>query len=311
MFHYVEDKEFLRRVRGVCGELMQDFCHTLKDAYDIGANFCLVGSGARNLIVQNASEPIDLDYNLEIDRCVDFEDCRAIKACAKKAFDKALAMHGWGHCEDSTSALTTKRRYLTHGNRTAFSIDVCIVAADEDGQTARLIHEKTGYVLDDRYYWNIAPHSAQIREKADCIKKSGQWADVREQYLRLKNMYMMRNDRSHPSFVCYIEAVNNVYCAAADRRRRPIWGMTAEPRAKAAPPFCRRSVLPPALSFCRFSILPICLCLNRCARQGTAGRPYKQKSCGKSVLSAAFLYFFKKAWVRRPSARRESCRRPG
>ena len=40
MFHYVEDKEFLRRVRGVCGELMQDFCHTLKDAYDIGANFC-------------------------------------------------------------------------------------------------------------------------------------------------------------------------------------------------------------------------------------------------------------------------------
>ena len=90
MFHYVEDKEFLRRVRGVCGELMQDFCHTLKDAYDIGANFCLVGSGARNLIVQNASEPIDLDYNLEIDRCVDFEDCRAIKACAKKAFDKAF-----------------------------------------------------------------------------------------------------------------------------------------------------------------------------------------------------------------------------
>ena len=104
MFHYVEDKEFLRRVRGVCGELMQDFCHTLKDAYDIGANFCLVGSGARNLTVQNASEPIDLDYNLEIVRCVNLEDCRAIKACAKNAFDKALAMHGWGNCEDSTSA---------------------------------------------------------------------------------------------------------------------------------------------------------------------------------------------------------------
>ena len=223
MFHYVEDKEFLRRVRCVCGELMQYFCHTLKDAYDIGANFCLVGSGARNLIVRNASEPIDLDYNLEIVRCVDFEDCRAIKVCARNAFDKALAMHGWGHREDSTSALTTERRYFTHGNRTAFSIDVCIVAADEDGQTARLIHEKTGCVLDDRYYWNIAPHSAQIREKADCIKKSGQWADVREQYLRLKNMYLSRNDRSHPSFVCYIEAVNNVYRAAADRRRRPIW----------------------------------------------------------------------------------------
>ena len=108
MFHYVEDKEFLRRVRGVCGELMQDFCHTLKDVYDIGANFCLVGSGARNLIVQNALEPIDLDYNLEIVRCAAFEDCRTIKACAKNAFDKALAMHGWGNCEDSTSFLTRK-----------------------------------------------------------------------------------------------------------------------------------------------------------------------------------------------------------
>lgn len=39
MFHYVEDKEFLRRVRGVCGELMQDFCHTLKDAYDHRSEF--------------------------------------------------------------------------------------------------------------------------------------------------------------------------------------------------------------------------------------------------------------------------------
>ena len=90
------------------------------------------------------------------------------------------------------------------------------MASCKGGQTARLIHEKTGCVLDDRYYWNIAPYSAQIREKADFIKKSGQWADVREQYLRLKNMYLSRIDRSHPSFVCYIEAVNNVYCAAAD-----------------------------------------------------------------------------------------------
>ena len=34
-----------------CAEIMQDFCHTLKDVYNIGANFYLLGSGARNLIV--------------------------------------------------------------------------------------------------------------------------------------------------------------------------------------------------------------------------------------------------------------------
>ena len=52
---------------------MQDLCHTLKEEYDIGASFYLVGSGARNLILQNANQPIDLDYNLEITRIDDWE----------------------------------------------------------------------------------------------------------------------------------------------------------------------------------------------------------------------------------------------
>ncbi len=46
MFDYVEDKEYLSRVRSVCGEIMQDFCHALKEDYDIGSTFYLVGSGA-------------------------------------------------------------------------------------------------------------------------------------------------------------------------------------------------------------------------------------------------------------------------
>ena len=68
MYKYVEDKQFLSRMRSLCGEIMQDLCHTLKEEYDIGASFYLVGSGARNLILQNANRPIDLDYNLEITR---------------------------------------------------------------------------------------------------------------------------------------------------------------------------------------------------------------------------------------------------
>ena len=65
MFKYVEDKEYLSRVRRVCGGIMQDFCHSLKVEYDIGSSFYLVGSGARNLILQNSSQPIDLDYTLK------------------------------------------------------------------------------------------------------------------------------------------------------------------------------------------------------------------------------------------------------
>ena len=87
MYEYVNDKQFLSRMRSLCGDIMQDLCHTLKEEYDIGASFYLVGSGARNLILQNAARPIDLDYNLEITRIDDWEDCRNIKECVRKAFN--------------------------------------------------------------------------------------------------------------------------------------------------------------------------------------------------------------------------------
>ena len=144
MFDYVKDKEFLSRMRNLCGEIMQDFCHCLKEDYDIGAGFFLVGSGARNLIVQNASLPIDLDHNLEIVRCEDFEDCRFLKECARKSFNKALKEHGWGDCNDSTSSLTTEKRHFLKGNPTEFSMDVCIVCRDTEEDFYRLIHKKQG-----------------------------------------------------------------------------------------------------------------------------------------------------------------------
>lgn len=58
MYDYVDDKQFLSRMRSLCGEIMQDLCHTLKEEYDIGSSFYLVGSGGRNLILQNANQPI-------------------------------------------------------------------------------------------------------------------------------------------------------------------------------------------------------------------------------------------------------------
>lgn len=209
MYHYLDDKEYLHKMKALCGKIMQDFCHVLKEKYDIGAIFYLVGSGARNLILQNSTEPIDLDYNLEIVRCENFEDCHYIKECARKAFNIALNNHCWSDCEDSTSSLTTKKCYFTTGNQTEFSIDVCITKRDTPkGNYYRLIHEKTCY---DKYYWNKAPQSKSLNKKVDYIKEHGKWESVRKQYLGIKNKYLTQNDYNHPSFICYIEAVNNVY----------------------------------------------------------------------------------------------------
>ena len=184
MYKYVEDKQFLSRMRSLCGEIMQDLCHTLKEEYDIGASFYLVGSGARNLILQNANQPIDLDYNL-------------------------LREYGWSDCQDSTSSLTTEKRHFNQGNSTEFSMDICIVCEDTDGNYHRLIHDKRCF--PNRYFWNQAPNSRNIREKAKYIKEKGIWTLVREQYLKIKKQYLTSNDYNHSSFICYIEAVNNVY----------------------------------------------------------------------------------------------------
>ena len=211
MYKYVEDKEFLTKARGLCGEIMQNLCHRLNKEYDIGANFFLVGSGGRNLITQNENRPVDLDYNLEITRCYDYEDYRVIKESVRKAFNETLNEYGWSDCQDSTSALTTELRHFTKGNSTEFSMDVCIVTQGTDDQYYRLIHEKTGLINCDRYHWDKAPCSHKICKKVRFIKNKGKWLLVREQYLKIKNRYLRGNDHNHPSFICYIEAVNNVY----------------------------------------------------------------------------------------------------
>lgn len=213
MYRYLDDKEFLHKMRSLSGEIMQTFCHYLKEDYNIGASFYLVGSGARNLILQNENRPIDLDYNLEIVRCEDYDDCRHLKESCRKTFNKVLRKYRLPDCEDSTSSLTSKLIQFKSGNPTEFSIDVCITTRDTKDNYHRLIHEKTGWTLNDRYYWNMAPQSKGLKAKVDFTKSKGKWELVREQYLRIKNRYLTSNDTEHPSFVCYIEAVNNVYNA--------------------------------------------------------------------------------------------------
>ena len=230
MYEYVNNKQLISSMRSCCGDIMQDLCHILKVKYNIGATFTLVGSGARNLILQNANEPIDLDYNLKIIRIDDYEECFYIKECVRKAFNIVLRKHGWRDCEDSKSSLTTKKHYFPRISDTEFSMDVCIVYEDEDGNFYRLIHKKTGntnvnnivYAASiypgvvtrrpvNEYYWNMAPNSRNIKFKVDYIKSNGKWKLVREQYKKIKNKYLTQNDHNHPSFICYIEAVNNVY----------------------------------------------------------------------------------------------------
>lgn len=64
----------------------------------------------------------------------------------------------------------------------------------------------------DNYFWNEIRNSSEINKKANYIKEQSRWLDVRDEYLKIKNKYLSYNDPKHKkSFICYIEAVNNVY----------------------------------------------------------------------------------------------------
>ena len=222
MYEYVEDKRFVRQMRQFCGSLMQELCHELKKDYGIGTGFSLVGSGRRNMILQNGNETIDLDYNLEITRCEDYEDCRYIKECVRKTFNKVLKMNNLPDCEDSKSALTTKKFYFEYNPKTLFSFDVAIICRDDEDNSYKLIHKKTVYLQYDEYYWNEMPDPKDIRRKEDMIKINSQWAYVCEEYKKIKNIYLQQN-QNRKSFTCYVEAVNNIYNTLNQNKSRNYW----------------------------------------------------------------------------------------
>ena len=82
-----------------------------------------------------------------------------------------------------------------------------IVAKDDQGSWQRLIHDKR----ENTYFWNQVRDSRGLGDRESWLKKRNHWTEVRERYLDIKNRYLTGNDHDHPSFVCYIEAVNEIY----------------------------------------------------------------------------------------------------
>ena len=212
MHHYIEDKEFLMNLHSVCSNIINQLVQQINNDGELSVEAQLVGSGKRNMITQNANGPVDLDYNLRIIDTygMDINDGRYLKVYIRKNFNIVLNRNGWGDCGDSTSVLTTEKRPFPKGNKTKFSIDLAILQ-ERDHRWFRLIHHKTGFVSLDQWYWNETPHSNGLSKRVNTLKRNDLWTEVREVYLRKKNAYLCKQDPHHPSFIAYIEAVNEVY----------------------------------------------------------------------------------------------------
>ena len=213
MFHFIDDKEFLSDLRSACADIVNQLKQEINRDGIMEVNTYLVGSGARNLITQNENEPIDLDYQLEIISIsgLEWNKCKEIKEYIRKKYNEILCRNHWPDCNDSTSVLSTKYVCFDSGNKTHFKIDLAIIVKDNKGNWWRLIHNKTGDFNTDEWVWEQGRDSKNLENKVNKLKQKGYWEEVRERYLEIKNRYLSQSNRNHPSFICYIEAVNEIY----------------------------------------------------------------------------------------------------
>ena len=209
----IVDEAVCRKYRSDCSAVLRKVCSMLKEK-GISAQFTLLGSGARNMVTRNGDGPFDLDYNLEIVKAPEeyWNDLRHLKDTVRVLLDRASGLKCFSESQDSTSCLTA----LLHFKDAPvfeFSFDVAIVSRNSKGTLRRLIHNKNvlGYGTD-QYVWNEVPNSHDVAQKAKRLKAEGLWLNVRERYVERKNMYLSHSrDKDHPSFVVYIEAVNETY----------------------------------------------------------------------------------------------------
>jgi len=210
MYHYFVDKKFLDRARPFAVSLAERVQNLVREK-GMSCQFFGVGSNPRNMVTQNEDGPIDFDFNLNILSCEDWDNAGSIKETVRKCFNKAMREQGLSDVQDSTSSLTTELIHFKDDPYTEFSVDIAIVTKDSDGCWYRLIHQKTGHVSKDAYIWNKVRDSEGLEKRESWLKKNGHWQEVRDRYTKIKNRYLTRNDYNHPSFVCYIEAVNEIF----------------------------------------------------------------------------------------------------
>ena len=210
-YEFVRESE-AKQYRSDCSYVLKETCELLKKK-GISAQFSLVGSGARNMITKDGNGPYDLDYNLLVMKADDaYRDLRLLKNTIRNALNKAVGGKFFSDAQDSTSCLTALLHFFKDAPNVEFSFDVAITTKNKNGNYMRLIHNKNVYALGwDQYTWNEVPNSHQVKDKADKLKEKRVWQEVRDKYLEKKNMYLSWQDHNHPSFVVYVEAVNEVY----------------------------------------------------------------------------------------------------
>ena len=205
--YYFVDEANVTPYRSYCSMVLEELRDNLNSKRDINSQFILIGSGGKNMVTQNEDGPFDLDYNLRIISMPDeyWNDLKKLKDTIRNELNKIVGKTLFSDGQDSKSVITS--RLVLNNDEQVFSFDIAILAENKNGNLCRLLHNKHY----GQFTWNEVPNSHNVKDKADLLKRKGCWNEVRQTYLDLKNMYLSRNDNNHPSFIVYVEAVNQIY----------------------------------------------------------------------------------------------------
>ena len=206
MYEYVS-KATVKPYRSFCLDKLNRVKQKLWNDKKIESTFHLVGSGAKNIVTRNGNQRFDLDFTFEIlNYGIDGIESEWLKNYIMDFLNKITknTKFSFKNCEDSRAAIT-----LVTSDELEFNFDIAILVKNKNNDFCRLIHDKKQG--EERYFWNKLPNPKDLEEKTKLLKQRGLWNDVRKIYLEKKNMYLAQQNFSQPSFIVFVETVNEVY----------------------------------------------------------------------------------------------------
>lgn len=202
MYSYVP-RATVRPARKVCTAFLTSVRGRLR-AEGINAQISSVGSAKHNMVTRDGDQPFDLDYDVLISSPGIGQG--ALKETVLAAVRKAAPAYGFRKVQDSTSAITCIHR-RDGTDAIDFHLDIGIIVMRDEDTGCRLIHDKDR----NTYFLNEPVHFRDLEERVAVIKRYNKKNELRKIYLEKKNGYLKKGDRDHPSFVVYVEAVDQVY----------------------------------------------------------------------------------------------------
>ena len=193
MYSYVS-KKAVKPARKICTAYLNSVKGRLQ-AVDVQIKS--IGSAKMNMVTRNGSKPFDLDFDILVSGSE--MEPKKLKNMVLDAARKEADAHGFRKIQDSTSAITCIHR--------DFRMDLGIIVMHDESLGHRLIHDKA----KDVYILNEPVSYKDIEKRKVIIGQHQMTEELRRVYLEKKNYYLKNNDQSHPSFVVYAEAVNQVY----------------------------------------------------------------------------------------------------